>query len=388
MAFQVESFPKQSPATVLSSVAAGVARAGTRGTAWLREAGWPTSFPVRPVRPLGAGRTEGESRPERRVRTRALVVGAGEVGRKLAESLEAEGRFEVIGFVDDAAQGMVASVAGEWPVLGRRENAAAVVERYGVEEVFIAYAPTWQQQLAERLLVKQPVGTREVAIQVVPSSYETMMRQGSLGSRDGIATLTLARGGGLLNAFAKRLFDFSVASAALALLAPVMALVAILIKRDSAGPVIFRQERVGEGGQLFTLYKFRTMVSDAEAATGPVLASGLKDQRLTRVGKWLRAFRIDELPQLWNVVRGEMSLVGPRPERPCFVREFTRRNASYGRRHAVKPGITGLAQVLGGYHTDARDKLRFDLYYVAQRSLWLDLVIAWKTVAVVLRPSR
>jgi lipopolysaccharide/colanic/teichoic acid biosynthesis glycosyltransferase len=126
------------------------------------------------------------------------------------------------------------------------------------------------------------------------------------------------------------------------------------------------------------------MVQDAEARTGPVLSSGRDDSRLTLIGRWLKLFRLDELPQLWNVVRGEMSLVGPRPERPCFVAEFEQSIPGYGKRHQVRPGITGLAQVCGGYHTLAQDKLRFDVFYVANQSVWLDLSIVWRTVLVVL----
>ncbi len=130
------------------------------------------------------------------------------------------------------------------------------------------------------------------------------------------------------------------------------------------------------------------MVSDAESRTGPVLSSGREDSRLTSIGRWLRLFRFDELPQLWNVLRGEMSLVGPRPERPCFVEEFERTIPAYAKRHQVRPGITGLAQVLGGYHTDARDKLRFDLIYVSHQSLWMDLTILFRTVWVVVAPHK
>ena len=129
------------------------------------------------------------------------------------------------------------------------------------------------------------------------------------------------------------------------------------------------------------------MVADAEASSGPVLANGTKDLRLTPLGKWLRLFRFDELPQLWNVLRGEMSLVGPRPERPVFVDKFLESVPAYAQRHLVRPGITGLAQVCGGYHTDARDKLRFDLIYVSHRSVWLDLSILLRTVLVVVLPN-
>lgn len=164
-----------------------------------------------------------------------------------------------------------------------------------------------------------------------------------------------------------------------------MALVAIAIRFTSAGPVFYSQERVGHLGRPFILHKFRTMRPDAEAISGPILSCGSDDDRVTPVGRWLRRCRLDEIPQLWNVLRGEMSMVGPRPERPIFVRQFIERNPIYAKRHAVRPGLTGLAQVCAGYHTDARDKLRFDLFYVSHRSPWLDLTILWRTLLVICR---
>jgi exopolysaccharide biosynthesis polyprenyl glycosylphosphotransferase len=186
----------------------------------------------------------------------------------------------------------------------------------------------------------------------------------------------------------KRAFDFAASLLGLILLAPVLALVAIMVKMSSPGPVIFTQERIGRYGKPFQILKIRTMVEDAEAATGPVLAQGEVDPRLTKIGRFLRSCRLDEIPQLWNVLKGEMSLVGPRPERPHFVRKFVDRTPAYAKRHEVRPGITGLAQVSGGYHTDARDKLRFDLIYVSHQSLWLDLEILARTVKVCVVPRR
>src|SRR5258706_5468379 len=181
----------------------------------------------------------------------------------------------------------------------------------------------------------------------------------------------------------KRLTDEGIATALLILAAPIALLAAILIRCSSPGPIVFAQKRVGRSGKLFTLYKFRTMFLDAESSTGPILSAGKNDPRVTRVGRLFRAFRIDELPQLWNVLCGEMSIVGPRPERPVFVERYKSANPLYSRRHEVCPGITGLAQVCGGYKTDARDKLRFDLIYVAHRSAWVDFKILLRTVLVV-----
>lgn len=168
----------------------------------------------------------------------------------------------------------------------------------------------------------------------------------------------------------------------LAAASPVLLLAALWIKLDSRGPVFFRQERVGFGGRKFMLWKLRSMVSDAEHATGPVWAKE-GDRRVTRAGRILRRTRIDELPQLFNVLRGEMSFIGPRPERPCFVLALSARVPQYGLRHIVKPGITGWAQVRNGYTNTvegAIEKLRYDLYYIKNRSLRLNARIALETV--------
>ena len=161
-----------------------------------------------------------------------------------------------------------------------------------------------------------------------------------------------------------------------------MLLVAALVRVTSPGPVLFRQTRVGQNGRLFTLYKFRSMRADAEALTGPVWAQP-GDVRVTRAGRFLRTSRLDELPQLWNVLIGEMSLVGPRPERPEFVEQLTRDIPFYGQRHSVRPGVTGWAQVrykYGATMEDALEKLQYELYYVKNMSLALDLVIMFHTV--------
>ena len=181
----------------------------------------------------------------------------------------------------------------------------------------------------------------------------------------------------------KRALDLALAGLGLLLGLPVLAACALAVAATSPGPVLYRQERVGYRGRPFLLYKFRTMVVDAEEATGPVLA-GEKDSRVTRVGRFLRSTRLDELPQLFNVFKGEMSVVGPRPERPFFVNQFTREIPEYRYRHLVKPGLTGLAQVFGRYTTSAADKLRYDLYYIRNYSLWLDLKIILQTIPVAL----
>jgi len=185
----------------------------------------------------------------------------------------------------------------------------------------------------------------------------------------------------------KRLLDIIISLIALVALLPVFILTALLIQLNSRGPVFFRQKRVGRNGKIFSLYKFRTMIKDAEKMTGPVWAEE-RDPRVTFVGKILRRMRIDEFPQLINVLNGDMSLVGPRPERPYFVDRLRRQMPFYTRRLKVKPGITGWAQVKAGYDTsieDVKKKLEYDLFYIENISLRMDLKIILTTLYVMLR---
>lgn len=179
----------------------------------------------------------------------------------------------------------------------------------------------------------------------------------------------------------KRAFDILVSlSAGLLLLIP-MGIIAIMIRLDSEGPALFRQERLGKDGKSFYMYKFRSMRIDAEK-NGPKWADQ-NDDRCTRLGKLLRKCRLDELPQLWNIFVGHMSLVGPRPERPFFYDEFETYIHGFRHRLAVQPGLTGLAQVNGGYDLEPEEKIVYDMRYIEERSLWMDLKIIFKTVALV-----
>ena len=184
----------------------------------------------------------------------------------------------------------------------------------------------------------------------------------------------------------KRLVGFALSSIMLVLLSPLILVVAVAIKLESKGPVLFSQERVGEDGEIFSMYKFRSMKADAEAESGPVWAEE-DDPRITRVGRVIRKLRIDELPQLWNVLKGDMSFVGPRPERFFFVETLKNKIPYYKERFSVKPGITGWAQVMYSYgatEKDALEKLKYDLYYIKNMSLVMDLMVIFHTVKIVL----
>ncbi|MFH1148232.1 MAG: TIGR03013 family XrtA/PEP-CTERM system glycosyltransferase [Pseudomonadota bacterium] len=184
----------------------------------------------------------------------------------------------------------------------------------------------------------------------------------------------------------RRLVDVFFSFAGLIILSPLMFVVSIVVKLDSRGPVFFRQERVGENNGIFKIYKFRSMRNDAENCTGPVWAEE-NDPRITRVGRFIRRCRIDEIPQFWNVLKGDMSFIGPRPERPCFVKELTRKIPYYAQRHSIKPGITGWAQIkykYGATEGDALEKLKYEIYYIKNLSPFLDLLILFETVKIVL----
>ena len=181
----------------------------------------------------------------------------------------------------------------------------------------------------------------------------------------------------------KRINDIVVSGLALTLTSPLILLISLLIKITSKGEIIYSQDRVGQNSKMFKIYKFRTMVSEAESETGPVMAK-INDPRITTIGKILRITRLDELPQLVNVLKGEMSIVGPRPERPYFIDKYSKYITYYHLRHLFKPGITGLAQVMGKYTTTVEDKVRYDIYYIRNYSLLLDMKIIIQTLPVLL----
>lgn len=235
-----------------------------------------------------------------------------------------------------------------------------------------------RQTICEALVLRQ------LRVYILPTVYEVLIASGNISTFKDIPVLQI-RGDQLNNRFnpARRVMDISLSFVLLVILAPVMLLCALAIYFESGRPIIFSQERVTIDGKPFTLHKFRSMVHNAEALTGPVLASE-NDQRITRIGKVMRAFRLDELPQLVNVLIGDMSMVGPRPERPIFVNEISARIPSYDLRHEIKCGITGMAQVQGNYSTRVEDKLVWDLLYAKKHNPLLDLNLIFQTLKTVL----
>lgn len=220
------------------------------------------------------------------------------------------------------------------------------------------------------------------ALMVVPGIYDILLQKARLVSAGDMPVMQIkSLSMNHTTSSIKRAGDIILAVTAGIITLPLNLLIALAIKLDSPGPVLYSQERTGLGGNLFTLYKFRTMVSDAESLTGPVLASE-EDPRITRVGRVLRKVRLDEIPQFWNVLKGDMSMVGPRPERPYFVNEFKADLPQFDYRHQVKGGITGLAQVEGRYSTEPTNKLSYDLMYARNASPGLDFVILLRTAKV------
>jgi len=317
---------------------------------------------------------------------RILVLGSGhgafEVDRTVRELPNAS--MEVVGFVPLATREEGIAVARE-RLTPPGMAITDLVARLRVDEIVVAA----REQRGGVLPVAELLACRAIGVRVSDLSgfFERMRGEVPIES---LKASWLIYGDGFRQGFArrfvKRAFDIVASTVLLLAAAPVMVLAAAAILLENGGPVIFRQERVGRGGRSFTLLKFRSMRRDAEAG-GKAQWATERDERVTAVGRVLRKLRIDELPQLLNVLAGEMSLVGPRPERPCFVADLAREIPFYELRHSVKPGITGWAQVRWTYTAsveDAKRKLQFDLFYVKNHSLALDLLIAVETVRVVL----
>ena len=236
---------------------------------------------------------------------------------------------------------------------------------------------------AKEHILRIASGKKKMII-LVPTLYEISCSKMYLWQIDDLPTQRVSRMLLTLEQrILKRTLDIVIAVTALILLSPVMLITAAIIKLESPGPIIYSQVRVGRYGKEFKVHKFRSMKQDAEAQTGPVLAKE-GDSRITKAGRFIRATRIDELPQLFNVLKGEMSIVGPRPERPFFVEQFIKEKPEYAYRHNVKPGITGLTQIAGKYNTTAYDKLVYDLIYIQNVSVMYDLTLMLQTLKVLI----
>ena len=301
----------------------------------------------------------------------AIVVGGGEPAAEVLRVLRrrVDVGIRVLGLLSDKAE----APGIDAPRLGGLEEIRAVLDRQQVDIVFIALPHSEYPRLTA---VLNEIGDDPVAIHFVPDVFGLASLRGGVEEFESIPFIHL-RESPLYgwNRVAKRVLDLVVGGGALVLAAPAMLAIATALKLVSSGPVLYRQERMGLDGQRFQMLKFRTMRVDAERETGPVWARP-DDSRRTRLGTFLRRWSLDELPQLWNVLRGEMSLVGPRPERPSFVEEFRRRVPGYMLRHKMKAGITGWAQINGWRgQTSIEKRIEYDLYYIERWSLGFDLKI-------------
>jgi Undecaprenyl-phosphate glucose phosphotransferase len=315
---------------------------------------------------------------------RILVIGAGALGREITQKILAhrEMGFEVVGFLDDDPGKSNSLVCG-LPVLGTLRQAEEVLAERNIDQVFLALPLEAHKKLLQLL---ELMARECVEIRLVPDILQYATLNATLEDVDGTPVINLSQvplqG---WNSMVKRGMDLAIAVASLVVLLPVLPLLALAIWLEDRGPILYRQERMGLDGKPFMIVKFRSMRVDAEASSGPVWA--IKDDpRRTRVGSFLRHWSLDELPQIWNVLRGDMSIVGPRPERPTFVREFKHKIPRYMLRHRVKSGITGWAQVHGWRgNTSIRKRIQYDLYYIQNWSLKLDCKILWMTLRHALR---
>jgi len=322
-------------------------------------------------------------------REKLLLVGTSPAAIVLARELferRHELGVEIVGFVDTDASRVGAPVINPG-VVGTLDDIPALTARLGVNRVVVSLSDQRGKLPMDKLLdMRLRSG---VLFDHLASVYEEYTGKIALENlRPSWLVFSTGFRKTRLWLITKRACDLVAAVCGLALSSPLAAITALLVKLDSPGdPVFYHQERVGLNGATFIIHKFRTMRSDAEARSGPVWSAGDSDPRITRVGHFLRKTRLDEVPQLWNVLRGDMSLIGPRPERPQFVEQLTQQIPFYGQRHVVKPGVTGWAQVRYSYGAsveDALEKMQYDLYYVKHLSLRFDLLIALETIKIVL----
>ena len=311
---------------------------------------------------------------------RVLILGTGPAARGIAELIGSQHDYpyRVVGFVDEPA-----TADSDVDVVGATSELSDLMHRQHVDRVVVSLSDRRGRMPIRELLQAKMSGVR---VEDAATMYERLtgkiliddIKPSWLIFSDGFRASRLTR-------MIKRLVDLALAAVGLVLASPLMLLTALAVRLESSGPVLYRQERVGENGRVFTLCKFRSMRTDAENGT-PIWAKE-NDDRVTRVGRFIRLTRLDELPQLWNVLRGDMSFVGPRPERPFFVEQLAAVIPFYSERHAVKPGVTGWAQVKYQYGSsveDAMEKLRYDLYYIKHLSIVFDLTIVVDTVKVII----
>ena len=309
---------------------------------------------------------------------RVLIAGTGDLACHVADRFlsHAEFGYQIVGFVDDSGDDRIGYRG--LPLLGPLDDAEEILQQERIDQLYVAL-PT--EKHLEMLQLVEAANRECVDVNVIPDFLQFVTLRARLEDLDGIPVINVndvpLRG---LGSVVKRLMDLGLSAAALVVLALPFAAIAAAIRFTSPGPVFYRQERMGLDGRPFPVLKFRSMFDDAERETGPVWTRE-NDPRRTPVGRFLRRFSLDELPQIWNVLKGEMSVVGPRPERPFFVERFKKSVPQYMLRHKVKAGLTGWAQVNGWRgNTSIEKRIEHDLYYIENWSIALDVKIIWLTL--------
>lgn len=309
---------------------------------------------------------------------RVLIVGASDLGIKVLKKFKHNPwtGLEVIGLLDD--QMKTGETIEEIKVLGRISSINKIIDEQNIDQVFIALPI---QSYKKMMYVVNRLSDKTVTVRIIPDLYQTITLNAGVEEFDGMPIINLSDtpmyGWSVI---VKRAMDIIFSLLAILLTSPLMSIIAILIKVTSPGPVLYRQERMGLDGKTFGMLKFRSMRVDAEDKSGAVWAKE-DDPRKTKLGSFLRKTSLDELPQFLNVLKGDMSIVGPRPERPVFIREFKKEIPKYMLRHKMKAGITGWAQINGWRgNTSLKKRIECDIYYIEHWSVWLDLKIMWLTV--------
>jgi len=316
---------------------------------------------------------------------RVAIAGGGEAAHDLARTIAREPwhGLRVAGWVsipgELAAEGEEPALG---PLLGTTADLPALLAAGRIDDILLVGSDdSWQARLIDGLAGTRPDHS---SVLLLPGPFESLIGRMRYRWVNDLPLIEVVRETEWrIDWPLKRLLDLAAGSALLLLASPLLAVCALAVRATSPGEILYRQTRVGRGQRPFTLYKLRTMRQDAEAESGEVLAQP-GDPRLTPIGAFLRRFRLDEIPQLFNVLGGTMSLVGPRPERPGFVQRYLKEVPGYAERFSLAPGLTGLAQVNGDYYSSPQNKLRYDLAYMANWTLWLDVSILLRTVKIVL----
>ncbi len=312
-------------------------------------------------------------------KNKVVIIGDFDDACKLSDKLD-KNKFETIGLIITKAN--IKNI-DSYNVLGTIENTKEILTSIIPDEVYVCS----NVNESAKNIILSICFLNTWRVYIVPNLYEILVAQSKLSQVGDTPVFEVGAQVSPGKLQLKRLIDIGLSLIIFIVTLPIIILVAIAIKLDSPGPVFYKQERISEQGKKFKVLKFRTMIENAEKKTGPVLAVN-KDPRITRLGRLLRATRIDEIPQIFNVLKGDMSIVGPRPERPFFVEKFVKEIPEYNYRHTLKAGITGLAQVAGKYSTNVEDKLKYDLLYLKAASPIYDLQILLQTIKVLMMKNK